>query len=148
MFVSVWSHSLPSSLCCRRKQRYQSAPRNIHRHVLLSEIKEATSSLPLVRKSFQFCENNVIIPYLVMYRNCCWIVWREPRLQTESQIPDNGERWRGCLKKTVLQEDCFFNLLLVFFKFAVNVCRMKRRSFCPDISEQTAFSQKAQHTCP
>nr|XP_046241229.1 transcription factor 25 [Scatophagus argus] len=31
----------------RRKQRYRSAPRNIHRHVLLSEIKEATSSLPL-----------------------------------------------------------------------------------------------------
>uniref|UniRef100_A0A8D3CXD6 Transcription factor 25 (basic helix-loop-helix) n=1 Tax=Scophthalmus maximus TaxID=52904 RepID=A0A8D3CXD6_SCOMX len=30
-----------------RKQRYQSAPRNIHRHILLSEIKEATSSLPL-----------------------------------------------------------------------------------------------------
>ncbi|KAF3832571.1 hypothetical protein F7725_026236 [Dissostichus mawsoni] len=34
-------------ICFRRKQRYQSAPRNIHRHVLLSEIKEATSSLPL-----------------------------------------------------------------------------------------------------
>ncbi|MCJ8733620.1 hypothetical protein PDJAM_G00225710 [Pangasius djambal] len=31
----------------KRKQRYQSAPRNIHRHVLLSEIKEATSALPL-----------------------------------------------------------------------------------------------------
>ncbi|KAF7651647.1 hypothetical protein LDENG_00108040 [Lucifuga dentata] len=31
----------------KRKQRYQSAPRNIHRHVLLSEIKEATSHLPL-----------------------------------------------------------------------------------------------------
>ncbi|XP_034045048.1 transcription factor 25 isoform X2 [Thalassophryne amazonica] len=31
----------------KRMQRYQSAPRNIHRHVLLSEIKEATSSLPL-----------------------------------------------------------------------------------------------------
>ncbi|XP_070816683.1 ribosome quality control complex subunit TCF25 [Chaetodon trifascialis] len=31
----------------KRKQRYQSAPRNIHRHVLLSEIKDATSSLPL-----------------------------------------------------------------------------------------------------
>lgn len=31
----------------KRKQRYLSAPRNIHRHVLLSEIKEATSSLPL-----------------------------------------------------------------------------------------------------
>uniref|UniRef100_A0A3Q0R985 Transcription factor 25 (basic helix-loop-helix) n=1 Tax=Amphilophus citrinellus TaxID=61819 RepID=A0A3Q0R985_AMPCI len=33
--------------CQNRKQRYQSAPRNIHRHVLLSEIKEATSTLPL-----------------------------------------------------------------------------------------------------
>uniref|UniRef100_A0A671UZW0 Transcription factor 25 (basic helix-loop-helix) n=1 Tax=Sparus aurata TaxID=8175 RepID=A0A671UZW0_SPAAU len=31
----------------KRKQRYQSAPRNIHRHVLLSEIKEAVASLPL-----------------------------------------------------------------------------------------------------
>uniref|UniRef100_A0A665SYB0 Transcription factor 25 (basic helix-loop-helix) n=1 Tax=Echeneis naucrates TaxID=173247 RepID=A0A665SYB0_ECHNA len=31
----------------KRKQRYQSAPRNIHRHVLLCEIKEAISSLPL-----------------------------------------------------------------------------------------------------
>lgn len=31
----------------KRKQRYQSAPRNIHRHVLLSEVKEATSTLPL-----------------------------------------------------------------------------------------------------
>lgn len=31
----------------KRKQRYQSAPRNIHRHVLLSEIKEATATLPL-----------------------------------------------------------------------------------------------------
>ncbi|XP_061622084.1 transcription factor 25 [Phyllopteryx taeniolatus] len=31
----------------KRKQRYQNAPRNIHRHVLLSEVKEATSSLPL-----------------------------------------------------------------------------------------------------
>uniref|UniRef100_H3CV71 Transcription factor 25 (basic helix-loop-helix) n=1 Tax=Tetraodon nigroviridis TaxID=99883 RepID=H3CV71_TETNG len=31
----------------KRKQRYQSAPRNVHRHVLLSEIKEAVSSLPL-----------------------------------------------------------------------------------------------------
>lgn len=31
----------------KRKQRYQSAPRNIHRHVLLSEIKEAVSTLPL-----------------------------------------------------------------------------------------------------
>uniref|UniRef100_A0A673YUB7 Transcription factor 25 (basic helix-loop-helix) n=1 Tax=Salmo trutta TaxID=8032 RepID=A0A673YUB7_SALTR len=31
----------------KRKQRYQSAPLNIHRHVILSEIKEATSTLPL-----------------------------------------------------------------------------------------------------
>ncbi|XP_010877750.3 transcription factor 25 [Esox lucius] len=31
----------------KRKQRYQNAPRNIHRHVILSEIKEATSALPL-----------------------------------------------------------------------------------------------------
>uniref|UniRef100_A0A8C2W6V3 Transcription factor 25 (basic helix-loop-helix) n=1 Tax=Cyclopterus lumpus TaxID=8103 RepID=A0A8C2W6V3_CYCLU len=33
--------------CQNKKQRYKCAPRNIHRHVLLSEIKEATSSLPL-----------------------------------------------------------------------------------------------------
>ncbi|KAM4720669.1 LOW QUALITY PROTEIN: ribosome quality control complex subunit TCF25 [Rhinophrynus dorsalis] len=31
----------------RRKVRYQSAPRNIHRHVILSEIKGASSALPL-----------------------------------------------------------------------------------------------------
>ncbi|XP_051513294.1 transcription factor 25 isoform X3 [Myxocyprinus asiaticus] len=31
----------------KRKQRYQSAPRNIHRHVLMAEIKEATATLPL-----------------------------------------------------------------------------------------------------
>ncbi|KAM9302439.1 ribosome quality control complex subunit TCF25 [Gastrophryne carolinensis] len=31
----------------RRKARYQSAPRNIHRHVILSEIKGASSALPV-----------------------------------------------------------------------------------------------------
>ncbi|XP_036603988.1 transcription factor 25 [Trichosurus vulpecula] len=31
----------------RRKVRYQSAPRNIYRHVILSEMKEATAALPL-----------------------------------------------------------------------------------------------------
>lgn len=31
----------------KRKLRYQIAPRNIHRHVLISEIKEATATLPL-----------------------------------------------------------------------------------------------------
>lgn len=31
----------------KRKTRYQSAPRSIHRHVILSEIKEATAMLPL-----------------------------------------------------------------------------------------------------
>ncbi len=45
MFIS-------GSLLDRRKQRYQSAPRNIHRHVLMSEIKEATATLPLVRDNF------------------------------------------------------------------------------------------------
>ncbi|KFO91857.1 Transcription factor 25, partial [Buceros rhinoceros silvestris] len=30
-----------------RKTRYQSAPRNIYRHIILSEIKEATAALPL-----------------------------------------------------------------------------------------------------
>lgn len=33
----------------RRKIRYQSAPRNIYRHIILSEMKEATAALPLVR---------------------------------------------------------------------------------------------------
>uniref|UniRef100_A0AAQ5Z7S0 Transcription factor 25 (basic helix-loop-helix) n=1 Tax=Amphiprion ocellaris TaxID=80972 RepID=A0AAQ5Z7S0_AMPOC len=40
-------HSLITIISKLKMQRYQSAPRNIHRHVLLSEIKEATSSLPL-----------------------------------------------------------------------------------------------------
>ncbi|XP_053555343.1 transcription factor 25 isoform X2 [Bombina bombina] len=31
----------------RRKVRYQSAPRNIHRHIILSEVKGASSALPL-----------------------------------------------------------------------------------------------------
>uniref|UniRef100_A0A670Z1T5 Transcription factor 25 n=1 Tax=Pseudonaja textilis TaxID=8673 RepID=A0A670Z1T5_PSETE len=41
--------SLPLSpaLClCRRKARYQNAPRNVYRHVILSEIREATAALP------------------------------------------------------------------------------------------------------
>lgn len=33
----------------RRKVLYQRAPRNIHRHVILSEIKEAVAALPPVR---------------------------------------------------------------------------------------------------
>lgn len=35
--------------CSRRKTRYQSAPRNIYRHIVLSEVKEAMAALPLVR---------------------------------------------------------------------------------------------------
>ncbi|XP_020643959.3 ribosome quality control complex subunit TCF25 [Pogona vitticeps] len=31
----------------KRKARYQNAPRNVYRHVILSEIKEATAALPL-----------------------------------------------------------------------------------------------------
>lgn len=34
------------SLGPRRKVLYQRAPRNIHRHVVLSEIKEAVAALP------------------------------------------------------------------------------------------------------
>lgn len=34
----------------RRKVLYQHAPRNIHRHVVLSEIKEAVAALPPVRE--------------------------------------------------------------------------------------------------
>ncbi|XP_061863583.1 ribosome quality control complex subunit TCF25 isoform X2 [Colius striatus] len=33
----------------KRKTQYQGAPRNIYRHVILSEMKEATAALPLVR---------------------------------------------------------------------------------------------------
>ncbi|NXH16011.1 TCF25 factor, partial [Bucco capensis] len=32
---------------CKRYTRYQRAPRNIYRHIILSEIKEATAALPL-----------------------------------------------------------------------------------------------------
>lgn len=57
----VWGHvdcailhshtltSCPISLGTRRKVLYQRAPRNIHRHVVLSEIKEAVATLPPVR---------------------------------------------------------------------------------------------------
>lgn len=38
------------SLGCRRKVLYQRAPRNIHRHVVLSEVKEAVAALPPVRE--------------------------------------------------------------------------------------------------
>ncbi|NXT79183.1 TCF25 factor, partial [Zapornia atra] len=38
---------LPPSPCLRRKTRYQSAPRNIYRHIILSEMKEAMAALPL-----------------------------------------------------------------------------------------------------
>lgn len=44
------------STCCRfipgprRKVLYQRAPRNIHRHVVLSEVKEAVAALPPVRQ--------------------------------------------------------------------------------------------------
>lgn len=40
---------LLSPPCSRRKTRYQSAPRNIYRHIVLSEVKEAMAALPLVR---------------------------------------------------------------------------------------------------
>uniref|UniRef100_A0A8C2W735 Transcription factor 25 (basic helix-loop-helix) n=1 Tax=Cyclopterus lumpus TaxID=8103 RepID=A0A8C2W735_CYCLU len=45
--------------CQNKKQRYKCAPRNIHRHVLLSAIKEATSSLPLVRSDHQPVKHNI-----------------------------------------------------------------------------------------
>lgn len=32
----------------RRRTRYQGVPRNIHRHVIMSDIKDATTSLPKV----------------------------------------------------------------------------------------------------
>ena len=34
----------------KRKTRYQGAPRNIYRHVIMSDIKDATTSLPRVRR--------------------------------------------------------------------------------------------------
>lgn len=51
----------------RRKQRYQSAPKNIHRHVLLSEIKEAVSTLPLVRSKPR---NMNSLNIQVVFSNC------------------------------------------------------------------------------
>lgn len=51
-----WIQRAPSTCCPlfplgpRRKVLYQRAPRNIHRHVVLSEIKEAVAALPPVRK--------------------------------------------------------------------------------------------------
>ncbi|KAG8562992.1 hypothetical protein GDO81_015891 [Engystomops pustulosus] len=39
----------------RRKTRYQSAPRNIHRHVILSEIKGANAALPLWEEILRIC---------------------------------------------------------------------------------------------
>lgn len=44
--------SLSAVVCSglRRKVLYQRAPRNIHRHVILSEIKEAVAALPSVRE--------------------------------------------------------------------------------------------------
>lgn len=32
----------------RRKTRYQGAPRNVYRHVIMSDISDATTSLPMV----------------------------------------------------------------------------------------------------
>lgn len=44
-------HMLPLfSVGSRRKVLYQRAPRNIHRHVVLSEVKEAVAALPPVRE--------------------------------------------------------------------------------------------------
>jgi len=46
----------------KRKTRYQGTPRNIYRHILLSDIKDATATLPRVRSfklfSIQFINYN------------------------------------------------------------------------------------------
>ena len=36
----------------KRKKRYQGTPRNIYRHILLSDIKDATATLPQVRNTY------------------------------------------------------------------------------------------------
>ena len=36
----------------RRTSRYQGAPRNVYRHVIMSDIKDATTSLPKVSYRF------------------------------------------------------------------------------------------------
>jgi hypothetical protein len=35
----------------KRKMRYQGAPRNVYRHVIMSDIKDAATSLPRVKKA-------------------------------------------------------------------------------------------------
>ena len=48
--TGLWPPAVPPlSPGPRRKVLYQRAPRNIHRHVVLSEIKEAVAALPPVR---------------------------------------------------------------------------------------------------
>lgn len=69
---------LGAILCsrCRRKTRYQSAPRNIYRHIILSEIKEATAALPLVRgpEGLQRVPGSLQLlpPSLCHGVCCCW----------------------------------------------------------------------------
>ena len=41
--------TIPTSCEEKRKTRYQGTPRNIYRHILLSDIKDATATLPRVR---------------------------------------------------------------------------------------------------
>lgn len=53
LWVPVLSAVVYSGL--RRKVLYQRAPRNIHRHVILSEIKEAVAALPSVRGVWNVC---------------------------------------------------------------------------------------------
>jgi hypothetical protein len=44
----------------KRKKRYQGTPRNIYRHILLSDIKDATATLPQVKKNLNTLIKKVI----------------------------------------------------------------------------------------
>lgn len=45
----------------KRKKRYQGTPRNIYRHILLSDIKDATATLPQVSHSLNVFQRIVIL---------------------------------------------------------------------------------------
>ena len=50
MLSLLVSDPFVSECCEKRKASYVGTPRNIYRHVIMSDIKDATTSLPRVRK--------------------------------------------------------------------------------------------------
>lgn len=99
-----------SPLWCRRKQRYQSAPRNIHRHVLLSEVKEAMSSLPLVKSTAVHSKQAQCFP--------CYLQWHQvtdiSRLKSIIRL-----EWSIFHKQTPFMNICFLigTILICIFNF-------------------------------